>query len=111
MSFNVAVFKSATDDKIPSYLREAENGTTAAIRHNTALEWGLIGKGVRVINNDVQNNLIIRLHSRSGTSLIIPPSSELPINEWFTEIHFEPNGVTGDFQIMIEVAQFKDARR
>ena len=111
MSFNVAVFKSATDDKIESFLREAENGTTAAIRHNTILEWGMIGKGVRVINNDVQNNLIVRLHSRTGTSLIIPPSSELPINEWFSEIHFEPNGVTGDFQIMIEVAQIKDARR
>ena len=111
MSFNVAVFKSATDDQIPSFLREAENGTIAAIRHNTILEWGMIGKGVRVINNDVQNNLIVRLHSRTGTSLIIPPSSELPINEWFSEIHFEPNAVTGDFQIMIEVAQIKDARR
>ena len=60
---------------------------------------------------DTQNNLIIRLHSRGGTPLIVPPSSELPINEWFAEIHFEPNAVTGDFQIMIEVAQFKDARR
>ena len=111
MSFNVAVFKSATDDKIESFLREAENGTTAAIRHNTILEWGMIGKGVRVINNDAQYDLIVRLHSRSGTALIIPPSSELPINEWFSEIHFEPNAVTGDYQIMIEVAQIKDARR
>ena len=111
MSFIVAVFQSATDDQIPSFLRVAENGTTAAIRHNTILEWGLIGKGVRVINNDVQNNLIVRLHSRGGIALIIPPSSELPINEWFSEIHFEPNAVTGDFQIMMEVAQIKDARR
>ena len=111
MSFNVAVFKSATDDKIESFLREAENGTTTAIRHNTILEWGMIGKGVRAINNDAQNDLIIRLHSRGGTPLVVPPSSELPINEWFAEIHFEPNAVTGDFQIMIEVAEFKDARR
>ena len=111
MSFDVTLFKSATDDQIPSHLREAENGTTSAIRHNTILEWALIGKGVRAINNDTQNNLIVRLHSRGGTPLIVPPSSELPINEWFAEIHFEPNAVTGDFQIMIEVAEFKDARR
>ena len=111
MSFNVAVLKSATDDKIESFLREAENGPTTAIRHNTILEWAMIGKGVRAINNDAQNDLIVRLHSRGGTPLIIPPSSELPINEWFTEIHFEPNAVTGDFQITIEVAEFKDARR
>jgi len=109
--FNVATLRAATDETIPSFLREAENGTTAAIRHNTMLEFGLIGKGARVINNDAADNLIIRLHSRQGTALIIPPSSELVIEEWFQEIHAEPDAVTGAFQITLELAETRDARR
>ena len=71
----------------------------------------MIRKGVRELINDAKNDLLVRIHSRSGTAFIIPTSSELQINEWFSEIHFEPNAVTGDYQIMIEVAQIKDAKR
>jgi len=111
MSFNVRDLKSATDDNIPSFLRAAENGTTTAIRHNTIYEFGLIGKGARVINNDATANLDVRLHNPQATILIVPPSSELVIEEWFAEIHCEPDGVTGDFQLTIEVASLNDARR
>jgi len=111
MSFNVLEFKSATDDQIASFLREAENGTTTAIRHNTLFEWSLIGKGARVINNDSLNNLNVRLHSPQGTILIVPPSSELTIEEWFSQIHVEPNAVTGDFQLTLEVAQLQDVKK
>jgi len=111
MSFDVQRFKSATDDIIPSFLRTPENGTTTAIRHNTIYEWGLIGKGARVINNDNINNLNVRLHNPQATIMIIPPSSELVINEWFAEIHCEPNATDGDFQLTIEVANMRDASR
>jgi len=111
MSFDVRAFGSATDDNIPSFLRAAENGTTTAIRHNTIYEFGLMGKGARIINNDAVANLDVRLHNPRGTILIVPPSSELVIEEWFAEIHCEPDAVTGNFQITIEVASFKDARR
>jgi len=111
MSFDVRTFKSATDDNIPSFLRTPENGTTTAIRHNTIYEFGLIGKGARVVNNDNINNLIVRLHNPRATALLIPPSSELVIEEWFAEIHCEPNAVDGDFQLTIEVAQLKDVKR
>jgi len=108
MSFDVRGFKSASDDTVPSFLRTPENGTTSAIRHNTIFEWGLIGKGARIVNNDSLNNLDIRLHNPSATIIIIPPSSELVVNEWFAELHCEPDGTTGNFQITIEVAQFRD---
>lgn len=111
MSFNVETFGSATDDRIPSFLREAENGTTTAIRHNTLYEFSRIGKGARIINNDATNNLNVRLHSPNATILVVPPSSELPINEWFAEIHCEPDVVTGNFQLTLEVATLEDARR
>lgn len=111
MSFNVQTLKSATDDNIPSFLRTPENGTTNAIRHNTIYEFGLIGKGARVINNDSINNLDVRLHNPSATIMVVPPSSELVIEEWFAEIHCEPDGTTGIFQLTIELASLNEAKK
>jgi len=111
MSFNVETLKSASDDLIPSFLRAAENGTTTAIRHNTIYEFGLIGKGARIVNNDNSNNLDVRLHNPQATILIVPPSSELVLSEWFAEIHCEPDGTTGSFQLTIELAKLSEARK
>jgi len=111
MSFNVQTLKSASDDLIPSFLRSPENGTTTAIRHNTIYEFGLIGKGARIINNDSTNNLDVRLHNPQATILVVPPSSELVIEEWFAEIHCEPDGTSGTFQLTIELADLKEARK
>lgn len=111
MSFNVNTFKSATDTNVPSFLRAPENGTTSAIRHNTIYEFGKIGKGARVVNNDSLNVLNVRLHNPRATIIEIPTSSELNINEWFAEIHVEPNAVTGNFQLQIEIATIQDAKK
>jgi len=111
MSFNVQTLKSATDDQIPSFLRTPENGTTTAIRHNTIYEFGLIGKGARIVNNDSSNNLDVRLHNPQATIIIVPPASELIIEEWFAEIHCEPDGTTGNFQLTIEIANLNEARK
>jgi len=111
MSFNVQTLKSATDDQIPSFLRTPEVGTTTAIRHNTFYEFGLIGKGARIVNNDATNQLIVRLHNPNATPQIVPPASEFIVNEWFAEIHCEPDATTGDFQLTIEVASLTEARK
>jgi len=111
MSFDVRNFKSAADNNVPSYLRAAQNGTTSAIRHDTIMEWGLMGKGARIINNDSAANLDVRLHDPRGTILVVPPNSELVLEEWFSQIHCEPDGTTGNFQLTIEVATFRDAQK
>jgi len=111
MSFNVQTLKSATDDQIPSFLRTPEAATTSAVRHNTLFEFGLIGKGARIVNNDSLNDLIVRLHNPNATGQIVPPSSEFIVNEWFAEIHCEPDAVTGDFQLTIELADLVEARK
>ena len=102
-SFNVNLLPSATDERIPSFLRRNENGTTAAIRHDTILEFGLLAKGARIINNDSLNNLEVFLHDRNNVPFVIPPNSEIPIQEWFSEIHVVPDAVTGDFQLTLEL--------
>jgi len=102
-SFNVESLLSASDPNIPSFLREAENGLLANINHDTALEFGKLGKGFQVVNNDTLNNLTVRLHNVLGTAIIIPPSSSLELQEWFTQIFFQPDGVTGNFQFSLEL--------
>jgi len=111
MSFDVETLKSANDTNVASFLRTPENGTTSAIRHNTIFEYGKLGKGARVVNNDNINNLVVRLHNPRATPIIVPPSSELVINEWFAEIHCEPDTTDGDFQLVLEVATLKDASK
>jgi len=111
MSFNVQKLKSASDERVPSFLRTPENGTTTAIRHNTLYEFGLIGKGARIINNDSVNSLTVRLHNPNATAIIVPVNSEFIINEWFSELHCEPDGTTGAFQLTIELADLVEARK
>jgi len=111
MSFNVELLKSASDDNIPSFLRSAEVGTITAIRHNTIYEFGKIGKGARIVNLDAINELIVRLHNPNGTAQAIPPASEFQVNEWFAEIHCEPDGTTGTFQLTLELSNLNEARK
>ena len=110
-SFNARVLRSASDDLIPSENRETEAIGIVAIRHETLMEFGKLGKAARIINDDAVNNLTYRLHSRQGIARIVPPASEIVINEWFSEIHIEPDGVTGAGQLELELAFSRDARR
>jgi len=110
-SFNASEFKSASDDLIPSENREPQAFTTTTIRFNTLLQFSKIGKAARIINDDAVNTLTYRLHNPQGIARIIPASSEITINEWFAELHIEPDAVTGGGQVEIELAFSRDARR
>lgn len=111
MSFVVENLGSATDDRIPSFLRTPENGTTSDVTHQTLYEFSRIGKGARIINNDSLNNLDVRLHDPNATIMVIPPNSELIINEWFAFIKLEPDASTGSWQLTLETSTLQDAQR
>jgi len=111
MSFNVEDLRSASDDLVPSFLRAPEVGTTTAIRHNTIYEFGKIGKGARIVNLDSANPLVVRLHNPNATAQSIPVNSEFLINEWFAEIHCEPDGTSGTFQLTLELSNLNEARK
>jgi len=111
MSFNVETLRSASDDLVPSFLRAVEVGTTTAIRHNTIYEFGKLGKGARIVNLDPSNELTFRIHNRLATAQVIPVSSEIAFNEWFAELHVEPDGTTGTFQLTLELASLNEARK
>jgi len=111
MSFNVEELKSASDDNVPSFLRSVEVGTTSNISHNTIYEFGKICKGARIVNLDATNNLVVRIHNNRATAQSIPVSSEFLINEWFAEIHVEPDSGTGSFQLTLELTNLNEARK
>jgi len=110
-SFNSSELKSASDDLIPSENREPQAFTTAAVRFNTLIQFGKLGKAARLINDDAVNTLTYRLHNPLGIARIVPASSEITINEWFSELHVIPDGTTGVGQIELELAFSRDARR
>lgn len=85
--------------------------TTTAIRRDFAIEQNMIGIGARITNFDSLNNCIVRLHSKNGTARVVPPNSDLTINEWFEQIHIEPDGTSGNGQLEIELVRPEDARR
>jgi len=111
MSFNVEELRSASDDLVPSFLRQPEIGTTTAVRHNTIYEFGKIGKGARIVNLDSVNALVVRVHNPNAPAQSIPVNSELLFNEWFSEIHVEPDGTTGTFQLTLELSNLNEARK
>jgi len=110
-SFNSSELKSASDDLIPSENREPQAFTTAAVRFNTLIQFGKLGKAARIINDDPTNTLTYRLHNPLGIARIIPAAAEITINEWFSELHIIPDGTTGTGQIELELAFSRDARR
>jgi len=109
--FDTGNLRAATNENIPSFLRTPEVGTTSNVSHDTAYEFGLLGKGARIVNLDSLNNLTVRLHDPAATAQIVPPSSEMSVEEWFTIIIVEPNATTGTFQLTLELATKIDATR
>jgi len=91
--------------------RQPENFTTVNVNHFCSMEFGGWGVGARVINNDAIATCTVRLHSNRGTAIIIPVASEIEINEWFDIIIIEPNAVTGNGQLELDIVPFKEARR
>jgi len=104
-------FKAASSLEIPFTSREPEIFTTTVLNHSSILEFGAIFKGARIVNNDSIASLNVRLHSNRGVIRTIPPSSELTIQEWFSDIFLTPDAVTGSGQIELDVVELDDARR
>jgi len=109
--FNAATLKSAADDLIPSQNREPIGFTTAVLNHDTLLQFGLLGKGFRLINDDSVNVLTYRLHSNRAVARTVPVSSEILVQEWYSILLITPNAVTGNGILEMELVDPLDARK
>ena len=110
-TFSPEIYKSAQNILISRLNIQPEVFTTTTIRHDYALENNMIAIGARIENKDTTNTCTVRVHSRNGTARVINVSTALTINEWFTEIHVEPNGTTGTGTLQVELVRPEDARR
>jgi len=108
---NFSNFRSANSLEIPFETREPEDFTTAVVSHSAVLEFGAVFKGARILNNDTIASCAVRLHSARGRIRIIPPSAELTISEWFSDIFVTPNAVSGSGSIELDVVRIEDARQ
>lgn len=102
--------KSASDPLIP-FITRIENFTTAPIRHDTLLEFGLLVKSIKITNNDNLATMTIKTMSPSNNSITIDPSTELTLEEWTSFLEVVPNAVTGTGQIEMNLTSSKEARK
>ena len=110
-TFSPEKFKSAQNILISRLNIQPEEFTTSDVHHDYKLENNMVGIGARIENKDSAATCTVRLHSKNGTARIIPVSTALTINEWFEEIHIEPNGASGTGTLQVELVRPEDARR
>lgn len=82
---------------------------TAQLIIDTILQFGMLIKSVRITNIDATNTLTYRTQSRSGILKIIPVSSFDLFDEWGSFLEINPNAVTGDALVEIDMALQQDA--
>lgn len=102
--------KSSKDLNIP-FLTESELIALLQINHDTLLEFGLLVKSLRIVNDDGVNVLTYRTGSASGTLKTIPPNSEATVDGWFSIFQIFPNAVTGNGLIEMDLTSVKDATK
>lgn len=76
---------------------------------DTVQQFGMLIKSVRITNLDAANTLTYRTQSRSGVLKIIPVSSVDIFDEWGSFLEINPNAVTGDALVEIDMVLQQDA--
>lgn len=101
--------KSASDTTIP-FLSRPETIGLVQIRHDTLIEFAKITKTVKIVNNDAVNSVTYRLQSPSAPLRTVPPNSDETIDEWTSYVEINPDPVTGQGTIEMDLVSPKDAR-
>lgn len=100
--------KSPADTTIP-FLSRAEPFTTAQLIKDTLIQLGKICKVTKVTNLDAGANLTIRLFSPSGQLVTVPPNSEITIPAWTSYIEINPNAVSGNGLLEMDLVESSEA--
>ena len=81
------------------------------IRHDSLLEFGRLIKTTKIVNEDGLNNITYRTKSPSAPLRTVPPNSDETIEEWTSYLEINPNPVTGDGLLEMDLVLLKDARK
>lgn len=107
-AINTGSLKSVSDPLI-SFITKNENIGTSQIRHDTLLEFAKITKAIKIVNNDVANNITYRTNSPSDVLKTVPPNSDEIVEGWTSYIEINPNAVTGSGSLEIDLVDPKEA--
>lgn len=107
-SVNPSLLISPSNNSIP-FITTPFVFTTAQLRIDSVLQNGMLVKSVRITNLDNINNLTYRTQSPSGALKIIPVSSVDTFDEWGSYIEINPNAVTGDGLLEVDMVLQQDA--
>lgn len=107
-SVNPNLLISPSNNSIPFITTPFIVGT-AQLRIDSVLQQGMLIKSVRIENNDGINVLTYRTQSPSGVLKTLPPSSVDTFDEWGSYLEINPNAVTGDALIEVDMALQQDA--
>lgn len=102
--------KSPADQTTPFLIRRIPF-TTAQVRIDTQYQFGLIARAIRIVNLDGTNNLTWRIISPSNVLETLQPNTEASSLEWTSYIEINPNAVSGDGLVEIELVKPEDAYR
>lgn len=105
-----ALLKSASDLNIPFTEFPQAIGITV-ITIDTMQRFNQLIKSVRIANDDVLQPLTYRTQSLSGLLKTVGPSSEVTFNQWGSFIQINPNAVSGDGLLELDLVEPKDAQR
>lgn len=75
------------------------------------LQFGQLCRGIRIINNDSLANVTYRTQSPSAPLRTVPPSSDETIEGWTSYIEINPDPVSGDGIVEIDLVPMQYAKK
>ena len=109
-SYNPDELRSPSDPLLPFSTRK-EPFTTAQLRFDTMLQFGMLTKEIRIINADGANAVTYRTHSPSEGLSTVPPASDETITDWTSYIEINPNAVSGTGTLEIDLVPIEAAKK
>lgn len=105
-----ALLKSASSLDIP-FTEFPQAILTAQITLDTMQRFNQLIKSVRIVNDDALAVLTYRTQSPSGILKTVDPSSEVTFDQWGSFIQINPNAVSGNGLLELDLVEPKDALR
>jgi|APSaa5957512535_1039671.scaffolds.fasta_scaffold06084_4 hypothetical protein len=107
-SIDLGSLKSSKDLDIP-FSNDSQAIGVTQINHDTLIEFGMLVKTLRIVNDDNVNNITYKTGSASGLLKTLPPNSEVTIDGWFSVFQIFPNAVTGNGLIEMDLTPTREA--
>jgi len=102
--------KSASDLNIIFDTRPEIIGITQ-ILHDSLLEFGKLIKITKIVNDDGVNNITYKTKSPSAPLRTVPPNSDETIIEWTAYLEINPDPVTGQGTLEMDLVTPQEAKK